>query len=148
MITSILLQLFERDLHRLKKEISAYENERDLWRLEGEILNTPGNLCLHIVGNLNHFIGATLGNTGYQRQRNREFSDKNVQREQMLSAVDDTLLMLKEVLPKITENQLYAPYPINVFGDNEYSTIAFLMHLTTHLDYHLGQINYHRRMIK
>ncbi len=73
-----LSQLFLRDLEKLKTEISSFKDEKKIWEISGEIKNSAGNLCLHLCGNLQHFIGAVLGNSGYIRNRDAEFSRKNV----------------------------------------------------------------------
>ncbi|AUP81110.1 DinB family protein [Flavivirga eckloniae] len=146
MLTKTLIKIFNRDLNKLKIEITSYKNEEDLWLLSEEISNTAGNLCLHIVGNLNHFIGATLGTTGYVRQREQEFSLKNVLRTELLQQIDDTIQMVESVLGNLSAEDLEKRYPIDVFKA-PMTTEYFLVHLTTHLSYHLGQINYHRRLI-
>lgn len=146
MLTETLVKLFERDLKRLKVEITAYKDESNLWLLDKEINNTAGNLCLHLVGNLNHFIGAVIGGTGYIRQRDLEFSLKDVPREDMLQQVDDTMLMVDLVLKALPLEALEDTYPLEVFK-KPMTTEYFLVHLTTHLSYHLGQINYHRRLL-
>ena len=61
-----------------------YKNEEDVWKIKEGISNSAGNLTLHLLGNLNHFIGATLGNTGYVRERDKEFSLKNIPRIQLV----------------------------------------------------------------
>jgi len=144
-MTDSLSKIFIRDLEALKKEINSYENESLLWVTEKNISNSGGNLCLHLIGNLNHFIGATLGNTGYIRQREKEFSDKDISIQKMSDQIDSTIIMVKEVIVKIPQEGLNSPFPIEVFG-YEMTTGFFLLHLTTHLSYHLGQINYHRRL--
>jgi len=146
MLTEPLLELFERDLGRLKKEIEQYEHEKALWKVEGNITNSSGNLCLHIVGNLNHFIGTTLGKTGYKRDRDAEFSLLGVSRNELINMVDDTIEMIKNVLPNLTDKDLEATYPQEVFGQ-PMKTDYFLIHLQGHLTYHLGQVNYHRRLL-
>lgn len=146
MLTSTLQALFRRDLEKLKLEISQYQQEHHLWKTEGNIANSAGNLCLHLVGNLNHFIGTVLGNTGYVRQREREFSDKHVPRQEMLRMVEETMIIIEQSLGRITDSKLQKPYPIEVFG-YPMTTEYFLIHLAMHLDYHLGQINYHRRLL-
>ncbi len=78
------LQFFLRDLNKLKEEISLYKNENDLWAVKGDVKNSGGTLALHLIGNLKHFIGAQLGNTGYIRNRDKEFSDKNIPKEKIL----------------------------------------------------------------
>lgn len=142
----ILLQLFQRDLEKLKTEITSYKDEKKMWEVSGDIKNSAGNLCLHLLGNLQHFIGATLGNSGYKRNRDAEFSRKNVPVEEMQKEIDETIVILKKTLSELDEKRLKDIYPINVFG-YEMTTGFFLTHLTTHLGYHLGQINYHRRLL-
>ncbi len=146
MLQDILTSLYERDLLKLKDEISAYANEADLWRKPGDMPNSAGNLCLHLNGNLQHFFGAVLGGTDYIRDRDAEFSQTGVSRETMLADIDTTREVVKNTLAKLTDDDLAASFPIEVFG-HPMTTGWFLTHLSTHLTWHLGQINYHRRII-
>ena len=146
MLTETLIRIFKRDLDKLKVEVMSYKDESNLWLLEKEITNSAGNLCLHIVGNLNHFIGFVLGSTGYIRKRDLEFSLKNVSRGDMLIQIDNTIVMVEETLSKLPIENLENEYPLLVFKE-PMTTEYFLVHLTTHLSYHLGQINYHRRLL-
>ena len=146
MLQNVLIEMFERDLAKLKAEVEAYANEGDLWRVEGEIANSAGNLCLHLAGNLRHFFGSVLGGTDYVRDRDAEFSSKFVPRATLLAEVDAAASEVKAVLEKITDEDLQKNYPVEVFG-HPMTTEFFIVHLATHLNYHLGQINYHRRII-
>ena len=146
MLTEDLKNIFERDLNQLIIEIELYKNEQNLWLLNKDIKNSAGNLCLHLIGNLNHFIGAQLGNTGYIRQRSLEFSLKNVPVSQLKEEIEITMKVVKDSLSKLKNEDLVEKYPLEVFG-TPMSTQYFLVHLTTHLAYHLGQINYHRRLL-
>ena len=146
MLTETLKLLFERDLKKLRDEIEAYEIEKNIWQVEKNIKNSAGNLCLHLIGNLNWFIGAQLGATGYIRHRELEFSSTNIPKDDLLLEIDKTRSVLDNTLDKITASQLELEYPILVF-DKKTTTYYFLIHLSTHLAYHLGQINYHRRLI-
>ncbi len=146
MIQNILIELFERDLQRLAEEISAYEDESKLWELKGEVKNTAGNLCLHLVGNLNHFIGHLLGGSNYKRKRELEFSAKNIPRENLLEAIEQTKAIVSSSIKKLSNEDLDQNFPVQVF-QRDHSVLHFLMHLSTHLNYHLGQINYHRRLL-
>ncbi len=146
MLIAILQALFERDLLKLKTEIELYHDEKKLWYIEKQINNSAGNLCLHLIGNLNAFIGAELGNTGYIRKRELEFSLKDVPRKELLEKIEATTEVVKQTLQKITEEQLLAYYPLMVFKEKQ-TTGMFLTHLATHLSYHSGQINYHRRLL-
>lgn len=137
---------FNRDLNRLKNEIQSYRNELKIWVIEKNIANTAGNLCLHLVGNLNAYIGAEIGKTGYIRQRDLEFSLKNIPQDNLIKMVEDTIEVVNNSLDLISEEDLLIEYPLLVFEEKT-STEFFLIHLTTHLGYHLGQINYHRRLL-
>lgn len=147
MIIETLKILFNRDLKRLINEIEQYNIEADIWKVKGQINNSAGNLCLHLVGNLNTYIGRELGKTDYLRNRELEFSSKNIPRQELIQKVKNTIEILNQVLDNFDENLLEAEYPILVF-DKKTSTEYLLIHLTTHLTYHLGQINYHRRLIE
>jgi len=105
MLLNTLKYLFKRDLEKLKKEILAYQTEANIWVVDKNITNSAGNLCLHLVGNLQTFI-----------------------------------------LNQLTVADLEKMYPIIIFKD-EMPTGLFLTHLATHLTYHLGQVNYHRRLL-
>ncbi|WP_029277379.1 DinB family protein [Pedobacter borealis] len=146
MLTETLKTLFNRDLNKLKSEISSYKNGANLWIIDKEIANSAGNLCLHLIGNLNTYIGATLGGSNYIRNRELEFSLKDIPKQQLINMIEATLTVVNETLDKITEEQLNSEYPTLVF-QKKTSTEFFLVHLTTHLAYHLGQINYHRRLL-
>jgi len=146
MIIENLRSLYNRDLNKLKTEIEAYQNEQAVWKTDKNIANSAGNLCLHLVGNLNNYIGAELGNTGYVRNRELEFSLKDISRAELIEKVTATTTMVDDVLSKLTAEDLEKEYPLVVFEDTM-TTGYFLIHLITHLDYHLGQINYHRRLL-
>ena len=146
MLIATLKLLFERDLKRLKSEIESYKDEKNLWRTEMDIANSAGNLCLHLIGNLNSFIGAQLGRTNYIRYRELEFSSKDISRTELVKKIDETIAVVDKALDILTDDQMTNEYPILVF-EQKTSTEYFLVHLATHLAYHLGQINYHRRLL-
>jgi uncharacterized damage-inducible protein DinB len=116
-----------------------------LWRIAGDVKNSSGNLCLHIIGNLQHFIGAIIGETGYIRDREAEFSTTAVSRDSLLSALLETKEIVIDSLQKLDRKKLQEIYPIDVFGE-KMSYEFFMIHLIGHLNYHLGQINYIRRL--
>ncbi len=147
MLKQTLLEMFERDLIKLKDEINLYENETSLWVINGEISNSAGNLCLHLIGNLNHFIGATLDNTGYVRNRESEFTLKNIPRKELISQIEDTTKIVIDTINKIPDADFEKKFPLEKHG-REVTIENMLIHLFGHFNYHLGQINYHRRLIK
>ena len=146
MNTASLIEIFDRDLNKLITEINLYKDEERLWIIKDGIGNSAGNLCLHLIGNLNHFIGAILGNTGYVREREKEFSLKNISRKDLIQSIENTISVVNESLSKLTAADFEKLFPLEVFG-KPLTTGFMLLHLTTHLAYHLGQINYHRRLL-
>lgn len=140
-----IVQVFEKDLNRLKIEIEAFEVEENLWLKSDGINNSAGNLCLHIIGNLNNYIGAILGNTGYIRNRPLEFTEK-VTKNNLLEKIEKTQVVVFKTLESLNPDHLERIYPEDVLG-YRMTTEYFLIHLLGHLNYHLGQINYHRRIL-
>jgi len=145
-MTASLTSLFLRDLNKLKQEIESYQNETNLWKTETNISNSAGNLTLHIVGNLSHFVGAVLGNSGYVRNRELEFSLKDVPRMELIQQIEKTIETVTITLERLSDEDLQKPYPLEPLGYGM-TTEYFLIHLFGHLSYHLGQINYHRRLL-
>ena len=137
-------KLFIRDLDKLSSELTQYKDETLIWKIQGEIKNPAGNLCLHLCGNLQHYIGSVLGKTAYKRNRDNEFASRNVPRESLLTEITQSINAIEATLPLLTEEQLLSTYPVKVF-DNPTSTLFFLVQLSAHLSYHLGQVNYLRR---
>ncbi|WP_103071830.1 DUF1572 family protein [Aquimarina sediminis] len=141
-----LISFFEDDLNKLITELRLYKDEGNIWRIERNISNSAGNLSLHLIGNLHTFIGKEIGKTNYIRNRELEFSQKNVSRATLINSINDTIEMVRKSLLYLSDEGLKNDYPILKFSKvetNEY----LLIHLIKHLTYHLGQINYHRRLI-
>ena len=146
MLKDTLIELFDRDLQKLKTEINLYKDENNLWIVKEGISNSAGNLCLHLIGNLNHFIGAALGQSGYVRHRDDEFALKNILRDDLLLNIENCILVLNATFSKLTEADLEKDFPLEKHG-TVVTTMHMLLHLFGHLSYHLGQINYHRRLL-
>lgn len=141
-----IIKLLDRDLTKLEEEIKLHGSEESIWKTDRDIKNSGGNLCLHLCGNLQHFIGAILGKTGYVRNRENEFAAKGVARETLLSEIKNTKNAVQLTLQNLDPQLLTKEYPLQVLG-YPMTTSFFLIHLTAHLEYHLGQVNYHRRLL-
>jgi len=146
MITEALKLLFNRDLLKLKAEIESYQNEENIWRVDKDIANSAGNLCLHLVGNLNAYIGVGLAQTGYIRQRDLEFSLKDIPRAELIRKIEEVIIVVEAGLNNLSDDKMDADFPI-VIWENPTQMLYTLIHLSTHLNYHLGQVNYHRRLL-
>lgn len=145
MNTKTLQKLYNFEIENLAKEISLYSKNENLWITKENISNSGGNLVLHIIGNLNHFIGVTLLKTDYVRNREAEFGDKNLSKEFLLEQLKNAQEIVNQTFDKMTEEDILKTYPYDFMGVN---TIGFyLTRFLSHLSYHLGQINYHRRLL-
>ncbi|HYF40661.1 MAG TPA: DinB family protein [Gemmatimonadales bacterium] len=138
--------ILDRDLRALGREVEAYQDEADLWRAVPGISNSAGTLALHLAGNLQHFIGACLGGSGYVRDRAAEFSRRNVDRAELLREVEAARAAVKAALSKLAPSQLLADFPEPI-AETRIRTGDYLIHLATHFAYHLGQVDYHRRVV-
>jgi len=147
MLKESLQSLFVRDLLRLKSEIEQYKNENTLWVTEKDISNSAGNLCLHLIGNLNTFVGGELGQTGYVRDRPLEFSQKNIPRTELIQKIEEAIEVVSRAIEGLNANDLDQDYPSVKVVEGGSSIGFMLIHLLGHLTYHLGQINYHRRLL-
>lgn len=140
------LHFFLRDIDKFIAETEAFPSEESIWLTGGDVKNPAGTLGLHIAGNLQHFIGAVLGGTGYVRQRDLEFSTRGVARTEVVAGLQTARTVVKEVLGNMNDAQLTEIFPADHFGENR-STLHALLHLQSHLSYHLGQLNYLRRLV-
>ncbi len=139
-------EILVREMVKLEEEIKSFSDEQLIWKTSGELKNSAGNLCLHLCGNLQHFIGAELGKTGYVRNRDAEFSSKNISKEKLIEEIRKAKDAVRATLDTLSEDDLQKIYP-QTFIPKEVTTEFFLVHLLSHLDYHLGQINYVRRIL-
>ncbi len=146
-VIPFIQKLYLRELDLLKQDIALYSSDATLWRITGGINNPAGNLCLHLCGNLQHFIGTVLGNTGYVRNREAEFADRNIPKANLLQSIEETKVSIILTLEKLDPVRLADPYP-SPPGNIPMNVQELLIYLAAHLSYHRGQINYHRRLIE
>ncbi len=139
---SELISLFTRDLRRVAQEIAAFPTDESLWQTAPGVTNSAGNLALHLEGNLREYIGRQLGGIAYTRQRPLEFSSTGLTRAEVAARID---AVRETVIPTLATADLDALFPENVLGQ-PLTTGQFVLHLLGHLNYHLGQIDYLRRM--
>ena len=144
-IATTLKTMILRELRALDREIAAYPDDDSLWTTPAGAPNSAGNLALHLAGNLRHFIGAALGKTGYVRDRDSEFSAKGLSRDELRAIVADAITELSNAFDTITDAQLNSVYPLPI-QERKLEASEFLVHLAVHLGYHLGQVDYHRRL--
>jgi len=147
MLNNILAKFYERDLDKLIEEINLFKNEEDLWKTAGSVKNSCGNLALHLIGGLNYLIGATLAQTNYVRNRDQEFIRKDVERKELVAQLEELISLINQTLTALTSEQMEAEFPI--FFDKPKTSVSYvLVQLLAHLNYHLGQVNYLRRVLE
>ena len=134
-----------RDIDAVRAQVEAYPADDLLWRAIPGLPNTGGTLVLHLCGNLQHFIGAVLGESGYVRDRDAEFTRRDVPRSELLQLLATTRRAVDDTLDRVAEARLATDYPEPV-GGLRLQSGEFLVHLVSHLGYHLGQIDTHRRL--
>lgn len=146
MLSHELAAIYTRDLTRLVQELSAFPDTATLWQTRAGISNSAGNLALHLEGNLREFIGRQLGQHDYTRDRPREFSDSGLEQQELVARLSAVRDEIPAVIAALSSELLEAPYP-TVYGGMTLPTRQMLIHLEGHLSYHLGQIDYLRRVL-
>jgi uncharacterized damage-inducible protein DinB len=146
MLLPAVAAVFDRDLRTLAREIEAYPDERDLWQLPPGAANSAGTLALHLAGNVQYYLGAGLGGTGYRRDRPAEFAERNVPRAELLRRIEAARAAVRAAAEQAGEALVAADFP-EVVGGVRVNAGEYLIHLLTHFAYHLGQIDYHRRLV-
>lgn len=146
MLSSTLRVLLMRDLRAVRRELEAYPDDASVWRAVPGLPNTAGTLALHVAGNLRHFVGAMLGRDGYVRDRDAEFARRDVARSELLAGIDAAIAAVDRALPTVDDRLLECPWPEPIAKRTVHAR-DFAVHLVAHLAYHLGQLDYHRRMV-
>lgn len=147
MIPSLLASFYSRDLRKLMNEISLFRDEANIWKTADGIKNSAGNLALHITGGMNYLIGAQLARNGYVRNRDAEFSSTGISRAQLVQGLEDLIGLINNTLQALTPEQMEADFPMVFDGETRTNTYM-LVQLLTHVNYHLGQVNYLRRLLE
>jgi Protein of unknown function (DUF664) len=146
MIVSSVIAILDRDLGALRREIEAYPDESALWLTPDGVPNSAGTLALHLAGNVQHYLGARLGGSGYLRDRPAEFARRNVPRSDIVEEIEAARRALAAAQQRSVGTDLSADFP-EVIGGLRFATGDYLIHLVSHFAFHLGQIDYHRRIV-
>lgn len=147
MLSNLLKDFYVRDIRKLIEEVNLFKEEENLWRTYGSVKNPAGNLVLHIIGGMNYLVGTTLAQTGYVRNREEEFTQRGVEKKELIAQLEELIAMVSKTLNGLTPEQTDAEYPI--FFDKPKTSVNYvLIQLLAHLNYHLGQINYIRRVLE
>ena len=146
MLIPVVQAMLLRELAAVQRSVEAYPDDASLWALPDGLPNAGGTLVLHLAGLLQHYVGAVLGSSASKRDRPAEFARRDVRRGELLRELAAAVAAVKRTLPTLSEDSLSQPYPEPI-GGHVLPTGVFLAHLATHLAYHLGQLDYHRRVV-
>src|SRR5690242_18997908 len=146
MLIQTVQAMLLRELAAVQRSVEAYPDDTSLWAQPNGLPNAGGTLVLHLAGNLQHYVGAVLGNSGYERDRPAEFARRDVPRAELLREVSAAIAAVEHTLSSLSEGSLLQPHP-EAIGGSVLPIGVFLVHLATHLAYHLGQLDYHRRVV-
>jgi Protein of unknown function (DUF1572) len=146
MLLENLETIYLREVATLHRELGLYPDDASVWKELPGLPNSAGTLILHLAGNLQHFFGATLGKTGYVRNRDAEFTKRDIPRSELKKELEAANAGVNAGFANLTEAKLSQPFPAK-FTDTEFSTQLTLLQFLSHLAYHLGQIDYHRRVV-
>jgi len=135
-----------RELRALERELNAYATEEQVWALPPGLPNSGGTLALHAAGNLQHFIGAVLGGSMYVRDRDAEFQRRGVPRVELVEGLRRADEVVKDTLGRLDPRTFSESFPMPV-ANRRLLTSDFMLHLVTHLAYHVGQVDFHRRIV-
>jgi hypothetical protein len=141
-----LAALLDRDLRTLRRELEAYPDERQIWQEVPGLPNSAGTLALHLAGNVQHYIGARYGATGYVRDRDAEFGRRGVPRAELVAEIERARVAIRTGLERLEPGSMDQEYP-EVVVRSRIRTGDYLVHLCTHFAYHLGQLDAHRRLV-
>jgi len=146
MLVAAVTAILDRDLQALAREVMAYPDERALWETPQGVTNSAGTLALHLAGNVRHYFGATLGGTGYVRDRAAEFALRGVPRATILAQIEEARAAVRAAADRVSDERAGDDFP-EVVGGVRVATGEYLIHLVSHFTYHLGQLDYHRRVV-
>ncbi|HEX3867715.1 MAG TPA: DUF664 domain-containing protein [Gemmatimonadaceae bacterium] len=146
MYPAIIQTVLIRELGALRRNVELYPSDDSVWATPPGVSNSAGTLVLHLAGNIQHYIGVHLGGSGYVRDRPAEFARRNVPRAELIAEIDAAIAATRRGLGAISQSTLSGRYPEQV-GGRSLSTDDFLVHLVSHFGYHLGQVDYHRRLV-
>jgi hypothetical protein len=146
MITTVLIDLYNREIDRLKNEIVSFESDDLLWKSSETAIPPPGNLCLFVTGSLQHYIGNMIGDSGYIRNKEAEMKARNLSRERLMEEVENMRQTVVDALEQVSKSELLKVFPTNEF-EEAVTTEFYLMHLLRTLSFYSGQISVLRALV-
>lgn len=128
-------------------EISLKDlSDQEIWDQPREQANSIANLILHLCGNINQYVISGLGKEADIRDRQKEFSSRDmIEKKNLFAKIQDTIKRAQEVISKSTATDLLSYYKIQAF---KLSGVGIIVHVVEHLSYHTGQIALLNKLLK
>src|SRR5262245_11524857 len=134
---SDIRRLITRDLEGFQREIALFPDDESIWRTAPGVTNSAGNLAVHVCGGLQYCVGAVLGGEAYVRDREAEFGRRSGSRDDVIAELARTMVVVNAALSGPAHAWIGKPFPIAVNG-LALRTEMFLLHLVSHIAFHLG----------
>jgi len=139
-LASVLADRYRANAARVH-ELSAPLSVEQFWEKPFLYGNSFGHLVLHLTGNLNYYIGAQIANTGYVRDRPREFNDPNPPaKEEALRLLHDAVAMVIKTIRNQSPEDWSGEY--SAVGTNCSNRIDMVVQCAAHMQHHIGQMIY------
>jgi hypothetical protein len=116
--------------------------EEQFWHNPFTYGNSVGHLVLHLTGNLSYYIGARVAETGYQRNRDLEFTEtRRPSKSEGLLRFDDTIAMVVATIEQQSEADWIKPYTAEREPEAK-DRFGIFLRCAVHFYHHVGQIIY------
>jgi uncharacterized damage-inducible protein DinB len=145
LIQQFRIRVFEESVPRIKKCLAELSDEEIWWR-PNENSNAIGNLVLHLCGNARQWILSGIGGAPDMRERQKEFDQRDIiPKADLLQLLDNLILEITDLLPKITTKELLRVRPVQIYQD---TAVSILIHVIEHFSYHVGQMTVIVKLLK
>lgn len=139
-LATVLADRFAANAARVR-ELAARLSDAQFWTKPFPFGNSFGHLVLHLTGNLNYYIGAQIAQTGYVRDRPREFSDANPPaKEETLQRFEAAVAMVRETIHDQSSVDWTKPYAAT--GSTAADRLSIFLVCESHIQLHIGQMLY------
>lgn len=139
-LASVLIDRYEKN-HARVHEFAAPLSNAQFWQKPFPYGNSFGHLVLHLTGNLNYYIGAQIAQTGYVRDRAREFNDPNPSsKSEALKRFGDAVNTVVKTIRAQSEDDWSERY--SGAGTDATNRLEMVVQCAAHMQHHIGQMIY------
>jgi uncharacterized damage-inducible protein DinB len=139
-IASVLAGRYSQNATRIR-ELAGPLSDAQFWQKPFSFGNSFGHLVLHLTGNLNYYIGAQIGDTGYVRDRPREFADSSLPpKAETLKRLDEAVAMVLSTIRAQSTEDWSKEY--SGTGTEAKTRLELFMICAAHMQLHIGQMVY------